>query len=284
MGELHCGDNLVLMRAQLADASIDLIYADPPFNSGKAYFATGDEHAAYDDRWRFDEGEFERAIANISLERLRAVLLALRSLIGASDALAYCVFLAPRIAEMKRVLRSTGSLYLHCDVRMSHYVRLMLDAVFGRECFHNEIVWAYRTGGAGKRHFSRKHDVILFYSASKQYTFHPQYERVRYAKPFFSAKQDEQGYYADVLLRDVWDIPAVINVSKDRTGYPTQKPMALLERIITASSNPGDVVLDPFCGSGTTLLAAQQLGRQWIGMDANAEAIEVCERRLGLSD
>lgn len=272
------------MRAHLADASVDLVYADPPFNSGKAYFATGDERAAYDDRWRFDESEFERALTRIQLERLRTTLLTLRDLIGASDALAYCVFLAPRIAEMKRVLKPSGSLYLHCDVRMSHYLRLMLDATFGHECFHNEIVWAYRTGGAGKRHFSRKHDVILFYSASKHYTFHPQYERVRYAKPFFSAKQDAQGYYADVLLRDVWEIPAVINVSKDRTGYPTQKPMALLERIITASSNPGDVVLDPFCGSGTTLLAAQQHARTWIGMDANEDAIAVCKRRLGMGD
>ena len=198
--------------------------------------------------------------------------------------MAYLVFMAPRLAEMQRVLKLTGSLYLHCDVRMSHYLRLLLDAAFGRENFRNEIVWAYRTGGAGKKQFSRKHDVILFYSASKSYTFHPQYERVRYAKPFFNAQQDEQGYYADVLLRDVWDIPAVINVSKERTGYPTQKPIELLERIIRASSNEGDLVLDPFCGSGTTLVAALALNRRALGVDANADAIEIARDRCQRSE
>ncbi len=282
---LYCGDNLALLREHIADASVDLIYADPPFNSGKAYFATGERQAAYDDRWRFDEAEFERTLASLHASRtmthaLPSALHALRSLIGDSDTLAYCVFLAPRIAQIRRVLKPTGSLYLHCDVRMSHFLRLLLDATFGRENFHNEIVWGYRTGGAGKKHFSRKHDVILFYSASKKYVFHPQYERVRYKKPFFNSQQDAQGYYADVIVRDVWEIPAVINVSKDRTGYPTQKPLALLERIITASSNPGDLVLDPFCGSGTTLAAAQKLGRRWMGMDANAAAIKICTDRL----
>ena len=163
-------------------------------------------------------------------------------------------------------------------------MRLLLDAAFGRENFRNEIVWGYRTGGAGKKQFSRKHDVILFYSASKAYTFHPQYERVRYAKPFFSAKQDEQGYYADVLLRDVWEIPAVINVSKQRTGYPTQKPIELLQRIIKASSNEGDLVLDPFCGSGTTLVAALALNRRALGVDANADAIAIARDRCQKSE
>ena len=277
-----CGDNLVLLRQYVADASVDLIYADPPFNSGKAYFgreASGEKHAAYDDRWRFDETEYEQALMSSPLA-VRSSLLALRTLIGDNDALAYCAFLAPRIVEMQRVLKPSGSLYIHSDVRMSHFVRLLLDAVFGRKHFHNEIVWGYRTGGAGKKHFSRKHDVILFYSVSKNYTFHPQYERIRYKKPFFSAKQDEQGFYADVIVRDVWEIPAVINVSKDRTGYPTQKPLALLERIVTASSNLNDLVLDPFCGSGTALVAAQKLGRRWLGLEANSDAIAICQKRL----
>ncbi len=182
------------------------------------------------------------------------------------------------------MLKPAGSLYLHGDPKMGAYLRLMLDALMGREHFRNEIVWAYRTGGAGKRHFARKHDVILFYTASDAYTFHPQKERVRYGKRFFDAQRDEQGYYTDVLMRDVWEIPAVINVSSERTGYPTQKPLALLERIVAASSNAGDVVLDPFCGSGTTLLAAQRLGRRWLGIDVNEDAVRLAKKRLAISD
>jgi DNA modification methylase len=282
---LFCGDNLDILRQHVPDASVDLIYADPPFNSGKAYFHTERKGAAaeYDDKWRWTEqvaANLQSLISNLQSPYSQS-LSSLFGLIGPGADMAYLVFLAPRLAEMQRVLKPSGSLYLHCDVRMSHYLRLLLDTAFGRENFRNEIVWAYRTGGAGKKQFSRKHDAILFYSASKKYTFHPQYERVRYARPFFSAQQDEQGYYADVLLRDVWDIPAVINVSKERTGYPTQKPLALLERIILASSNPGDVVLDPFCGSGTTLVAALTHDRAAIGIDANAQAIEIAMNRAG---
>jgi site-specific DNA-methyltransferase (adenine-specific) len=200
--------------------------------------------------------------------------------IGECAALAYCVALAPCLTQLQRVLKPTGSLYLHCDAKMSAYLRLMLDALFGRDNFRNEIIWAYRTGGTSKKHFSRKHDVILFYTASAEYTFHPRRERVRYRKRFFGAQQDEHGFYTDVLLRDVWDIPAVINVSSERTGYPTQKPLALLERIVAASSNAGDLVLDPFCGSGTTLVAAQKLGRGWIGIDVSEEAAQVTRARL----
>jgi site-specific DNA-methyltransferase (adenine-specific) len=205
---------------------------------------------------------------------------ALRRILGESGDLVYCAKLAESLSEMRRVLKPTGSLYLHCDVRMSHYLRLLSDALFGRARFRNEIVWAYRTGGAGKRHFARKHDAILFYTASDNYTFHPQRERVRYRKPFFGTQRDEHGFYADVFMRDVWEIPAVINLSAERTGYPTQKPMALLERIIRASSNEADLVLDPFCGSGTALLVAQRLGRRWIGIDISVEALRVARARL----
>jgi site-specific DNA-methyltransferase (adenine-specific) len=211
---------------------------------------------------------------------LSDALEALRCVLGEDKALAYCASLAPCLSELHRVLKPTGSLYLHCDVRMSAYLRLMLDALFGRANFRNEIAWAYRTGGAGKRRFARKHDAILFYTASDDYIFHPQRERVRYRKRFFSAQQDEHGFYADVLLRDVWEIPAVINVSSERTGYPTQKPSTLLERIVAASSNEGDLVLDPYCGSGTTLVAAQKLGRRWIGIDASEEAVKAARKRL----
>ena len=278
---LH-GDNVTLLRTHIPDASIDLIYADPPFNSGHAYYATGKKHEGprFHDAWKFDAEKYQAALDQSHPSAVGAIG-SLRAIFGDCDALAYCAALAPCLSELHRVLKNTGSLYLHCDAKMSAYVRLMLDALFGRANFRNEIVWAYRTGGAGKRQFARKHDAILFYAKSREYTFHPQYERVRYRKRFFGAKEDEHGFYADVLLRDVWDIPAVINVSAERTGYPTQKPLALLERIVRASSNEGDVVLDPFCGSGTTLVAAQRLGRRWIGIDANEEAVKVAGGRLG---
>ncbi|MFN4295157.1 MAG: DNA-methyltransferase [Thermoflexales bacterium] len=280
-GTIYCGDNVAVLRRHIPDRSVDLIYADPPFNSGHAYYATGKrrEGPRFRDSWRWDDEAYRRALAE-SPASLGGALEALRLVLGESSALAYCAALAPCLGELQRVLKDTGSLYLHCDVRMSHYLRLMLDALLGRERCRNEIVWAYRTGGAGKRHFARKHDVILFYTASDDYTFHPQRERVRYRKRFFSVQRDARGYYADVLLRDVWELPAVINVSAERTGYPTQKPLALLERIVAASSNVGDVVLDPYCGSGTTLVAAQKLGRRWIGIDANEEAVKVARARL----
>ncbi len=280
-GTIYCGDNVAVLRRHISDRSVNLIYADPPFNSGHAYYATGKrrEGPRFRDSWRWDDEAYQRALVE-SPASLAGALEALRLVLGESSALAYCAALAPCLGELRRVLKDTGSLYLHCDARMSHYLRLMLDALFGRERCRNEIVWAYRTGGAGKRHFARKHDVILFYTASDDYTFHPQRERVRYRKRFFGAQRDARGYYADVLLRDVWEVPAVINVSAERTGYPTQKPLALLERIVAASSNAGDVVLDPYCGSGTTLVAAQKLGRRWIGIDASEEAVWVARARL----
>jgi site-specific DNA-methyltransferase (adenine-specific) len=277
---LH-GDNVALLSDGIPTGSVDLIYADPPFNSGHAYYATGRRHEGprFRDAWRFDEERFQSALDR-SHPNVLGALLALRTALGACAALAYCAELAPCLTQLQRVLKPTGSVYLHCDVRMSAYLRVMLDALFGRAQFRNEIAWAYRTGGAGRRAFARKHDAILFYTSSDDYTFHPQTERVRYRTRFFGAQQDADGYYADVLVRDVWDIPAVINVSTERTGYPTQKPLVLLERIVAASSNPGDVVLDPFCGSGTALLAAQKLGRSWIGMDASEEAVKLSKQRL----
>jgi len=281
---LFCGDNVPILRAHLPAASVDLIYADPPFNSGHAYFATGKRHEGprFTDIWRWDGKTYEETLRTLPTA-LGDALRALRYVLGESSDLAYCVRLAKSLGEMQRVLKPTGSLYLHCDARVSHYLRFLLDALFGRARFRNAIVWAYRTGGVGKRHFARKYDVILFYTASDSYTFYPQRERVRYRKPFFGARRDEQGFYADVFMRDVWEIPAVINVSAERTGYPTQKPIALLERIIRASSNEGDWVLDPFCGSGTTLVAAQRLGRRWIGIDVNAEALRVARSRLAVA-
>jgi DNA modification methylase len=249
---LICGDNLEEL-AKLPKESVDLIYIDPPFFTHKQYEVIwGDEAEvrSYKDRW---EGGIEH----------------------------YISWLKPRVQAMYEVLRPTGSFYLHCDWHANAHIRIMLDEIFGEDNFQNEIIWAYRTGGATKKRWSRKHDTIYFYTKTNKYTFNSIKERIYYDKPFFSPQQDEQGrWYADVLPVDVWEIPAVINVSKERVGYPTQKPEALLEKIIRASSNKGDVVADFFCGCGTTVIVAQLLGRRWIGVDISPTAIKVIQRRL----
>jgi len=172
---------------------------------------------------------------------------------------------------MRRVLKDTGSIYLHCDPTASHYLKLLMDAVFGRMNFRNEVAWGYRTQGVAMRWWPRKHDTILFYTVGRTWTFAPQMERQIYAKPFRHTKIDEDGnYYVDTYRRDIWDHDDTrpqISQSPERLGYPTQKPLALLERIIKASSNEGDTVLDPFCGCGTTVHAAESLHRKWIGID-----------------
>jgi len=250
--KLICGDNLEEL-AKLPKESVDLIYIDPPFFTHRQYEVVWEDEAevrSYKDRW---EGGIEHFIG----------------------------WLKPRVRAMYEVLKPTGSFYIHCDWHVNAHIRIMLDEIFGEENFQNEIIWAYRTGGATKRRWSRKHDNIYFYTKSDKYTFNLTKERIYYDKPFFSPQQDEQGrWYADVLPVDVWEIPAVINVSKERVGYPTQKPEALLKRIIKASSNKNDVVLDAFCGCGTTIVVAQQLDRRWIGIDISPTAIKVIQRRL----
>ena len=252
LNKLICGDNLEEL-AKLPKESVDLIYIDPPFFTHKQYEVVWKDEAEvrnYKDRW---EGGIEHFIS----------------------------WLKPRVKAMYEVLKPTGSFYLHCDWHANAHIRIMLDEIFGEENFQNEIIWAYRTGGATKKRWSRKHDTIYFYTKSNKYTFNLTKERIYYEKPFFTSEKDEQGrWYADVLPVDVWEIPAVINVSKERVGYPTQKPEALLDRIIKASSNKGDVVADFFCGCGTTIAVAQQLGRRWIGVDISPTAIKVIQRRL----
>jgi site-specific DNA-methyltransferase (adenine-specific) len=190
--------------------------------------------------------------------------------------------MAVRLMPMRRVLADTGSIYLHCDPTASHYLKLVMDAIFGQNNFRNEIVWSYRTGGVSKKYWPRKHDIIFFYRNSAQYKHNPIQERVYYDKNFFSSQKDSEGrFYADVYVRDVWeDIKPLINVSKERHGYPTQKPLKLLERIITASSNEDDLVLDPFCGCGTAVHAAEMLGRRWIGIDISAFAVGLMRGRI----
>ena len=192
------------------------------------------------------------------------------------DMAAYLCFMAIRLLEMRRILKDDGSIYVHCDPTSSHYLKQLMDAVFDVANFRNEIIWTYGLGGSSPKRFSRKHDVILFYTKSNRYTFN---------KPQTPAtSQRLKGQMKGAT--DVWDIPSLNNMAKERTGYPTQKPLALYERIIAASTNEGDIVLDPFCGSGTTLLAAQRLGRKWIGVDSSPTALEdssgaAKDRRVG---
>ena len=195
--------------------------------------------------------------------------------------MSYVTYMAQRIIQMHRVLKDTGSLYLHVDPIASHYLKIVLDQIFGKDGFRNEIIWGYRTGGVSKQYWARKHDTILFYAKPK-YKHNAIKKRIYYDKKFFTTKvDDDDRYYADVYLRDVWDdIKPLINTSKERTGYPTQKPLALLKRIIRASSKEGDIVLDPFCGCATACVAAQQLGRRWIGIDIEEQATNLLIQRL----
>jgi site-specific DNA-methyltransferase (adenine-specific) len=205
--------------------------------------------------------------------------------------MAYLTYMAQRIIEMHRVLKSTGSLYLHCDPTASHYLKILLDEIFGKNCFKNEIVWGYRTGGVSKKWFARKHDVILFYSKTTEYLFHTQYylspQKYKYGyghKHGYELLEKDGRFYKKAICRDIWDdIESLGTLGKPNdplTGYPTQKPLALLHRIINASSNEGDIVLDPFCGCATTCVAAQQLGRKWIGIDIEKQSVKILIERL----
>ena len=288
---LYHGDCLDWMQ-RWPDESADLIYLDPPFNSSAGYdirseAGTGgtSRTRAFNDTWKWDEQAADR------LRRMRDdaghpagnAVAGLFHQLGESSMLAYLTYMTERLTEMGRLLKQTGSIYLHCDQTASHYLKIVMDGIFGASNFRNEIVWSYRTGGVSKRYWPRKHDVLLFYVKADAYKHRPLRERVLYDKPFFNAQFDEEGRpYADVYVRDVWDdIKPIINVSKERLGYPTQKPVALLERIIEASSSPGDMVLDPFCGCGTTIVAAENLGRRWAGIEVSGLAIDLIqERRL----
>ena len=201
---------------------------------------------------------------------------------------AFLCFMGVRMLEMKRVLREDGSIYLHCDPTAGHYLKELIDAVFGRKNFRNEIVWHYTGGGRSKTYFSRKHDTILLYSKGQRYTLNvdeirvPYKETSGYAESGITAKSGKK-YFPNpkgTPIDDVWDIPIINPLSKERTGYPTQKPIVLYERIIRASSNKSDIVLDPFCGCATTPVAAERLGRQWVGIDIWNKAHETIIGRL----
>lgn len=258
---IYEGDNLEIL-SKFPSNSIDLIYADPPFFSNKHYeviWKDGAEKRAFEDRWK---GGIEHYIA----------------------------WMEPRIREMHRVLKDTGSIYLHCDWHANAHLRILMDKIFGEKNFRNEIIWHYRTGGISKKWFGRKHDTIFFYTKTKKYKFNPIEVREYYKdiygdwfKPgLYDRKsgKDENGYFHFVYKDDVWEIPAVFNMSKEYAGYPTQKPESLLEMIIKASSNKNDIVLDPFCGCGTALVVAQRLNRRWVGIDISPTACKLMRKRL----
>lgn len=307
MNQLYYGDNLDVMR-DLPTESIDLIYLDPPFNSKKSYNflysqAIGkplpEEAVAFCDAWTLDEDK-EKQIREFELELKSSGadpdfikfwetwILTLRN--TNSQLLAYLVYMTVRLWEMKRLLKKNGNIFLHCDPTASHYIKVIMDGIFGHDSYRNEIIWGYKTGGASKRWFARKHDVIFFYAKSKNSYFKPQYYKSWQAKRYNYNKNypeyfddDEQRWYHLSITRDVWeDIQPLGTSSKERIGYPTQKPIALLERIIDAACPPDKdaVVFDPFCGCGTTLAAAEKLKKRWVGIDICLLATTAMEKRL----
>ena len=282
---IFTGDNLPIMRG-MNSASVDLIYLDPPFNSNANYAAPIGSKAAgaeFKDTWTLND------VDNAWLDLIETKYPALNRVIHAamtnSDK-SYLIYMAARLLEMKRLLKDTGSIYLHCDPTMSHYLKLVMDAVFGKANFRNEVVWHYQTGGVSQRRFGRKHDTVIFYSKTKDYAFYPNAVKVQRSEKSLERAKNPKGARISVsdtkkLATDVWvDIPAMNPMAVERTGYPTQKPLALLDRIIKASSNKGDVVFDPFCGCATTLVAADRLQRDWIGIDISGKAAELVVERI----
>jgi site-specific DNA-methyltransferase (adenine-specific) len=296
---LYYGDNLDVLRRYIKDETIDLIYLDPPFKSEQDYnvlFAeqNGSRAAAqikaFEDTWRWDQATAKSYQETVETgpQSVSQVMQAFYTFLGGSDMMAYLAMMAPRLVELRRRLKPTGSIYLHCDPTASHYLKLLMDAVFGPNRFGNEIVWSYRTGGVSKRTFARKHDTILFYTKSDPYLFNTQYYKSWQLKQYkytekYPEYYDEQKkmWYHLAVCRDVWeDINPIGTSAKERLGYPTQKPEALLERIIMTSSNEGDVILDPFCGCGTAIVVAEQLKRRWIGIDITHLAVALMKHRL----
>ena len=288
---LFHGDNLKFLRAMNSE-SVDLIATDPPFNKSRDFHATPDSLSAgakFQDRWTWERDVHEDWVDQIADDFPKVMQVIESARCAHSDGMgAFLCFMAVRLLEMRRVLKSTGSIYLHCDPTASHYLKLIMDAIFGRRNFVNEIVWCYKPGGASpKKYFSRKHDLIFWYSKSKNYLYNRQEEKSynRNHKPyrFKGAKEYENSegrWYTIVDMKDYWEIDMVGRTSSERTGYPTQKPLTLYERIVNATSNEGDVILDPFAGCATTLIAAERLNRKWVGIDIWDNAINAVQERL----
>ena len=270
--------------------TVHLIATDPPFNKNKDFHATPDSLAAgarFTDRWRWEEDVHSEWVDAIQDDwpAVWRVIEAARAASG-DDMAAFLAWLGVRLMEMHRILTEDGTLYLHIDHTAHAWVKALMDAIFGRRNFRNEIVWCYSGGGVPRKDFPRKHDTLLRYTKSDDYTFHT--ERKPYKENTQQVgKHSTYSGGADIDLErgtpvtDWWtDIPTVTGWNPERTGYPTQKPLALYERIISASSNEGDFVLDPFCGCATTPVAAERLNRQWIGIDHWDEAHQIVLNRL----
>jgi len=307
-----CGDCRDKMRQYIPDESVDLIYLDPPFFSGKDYDLIWDGDNRNTIR-SFEDTKFYKKVCGnpecgkdfpegylfcprcgTSVDKAKDV--------RKNDIEAYVGWLKVRLQECYRVLKPIGSIYIHLDWHAVHYIKVEMDEIFGYGNFQNEIIWHYGARATVRKSgLPRKHDTILLYSKSSEYTFNPIYRPYKDVDMKRYNKRDENGQYALIKRKrgdgtiyygksyvnengapetDVWDIPTMASTSKERLGYPTQKPEALLERIIKASSNPGDLILDPFCGCGTALAAAQKLGRRYIGIDAEMPACAVMQERL----
>ena len=279
------GDCLFVMKHDISQKSVDLIYLDPPFFTGKVQkgeWKPGDMQISYDDSKAFwSNKEIQENAPNWLKE------FAVREPKSHWHPFArYLYYMMERLQECKNVLKPTGSIYLHCDWRASHYLKMVMDDVFGYKSFRNEIIWCYTgPGSPGMRQFNRKHDIVLYYSKGEKWEFHPDRLPYKNGKPHnggFGEGLDPDFYMkkGGKIPEDWWsDIAVAVRSSRERLGYPTQKPVALLKRIIKASSNKGDIILDPFCGCGTALVAAHELDRSWIGIDINKEAFNVIRDR-----
>ena len=326
---LYYGDNLKVLREHIKDNSVDLIYLDPPFNSKADYNILFKEPTgkpseaqitAFEDTWHWTE-ETERTfqeIVEIAPANVVEMIRAFRQFVGNNDVMAYLTMMCIRLLELKRVLKDTGSIYLHCDPSASHYLKIVMDTIFGKKNFRNEIVWCYKSRPVSKRYFCKKHDIIFFYSKTNEYYFDWK-ANLQPLSPLTIKKykyEDEIGMYRlvgrgikgspiksakdvdpkweiehpelvvrDYLkegypLEDYWFINIINQSAKERLGYPTQKPEALLERIIKASADKDSIILDPFCGCGTTVAVAQRFKRNWIGIDITHLAINLIKLRL----
>ncbi|MCY4419492.1 MAG: DNA methyltransferase [Cytophagales bacterium] len=300
---LFHGDNLNFMRGMNSE-SVDLIATDPPFNKNKDFHATPDSLAAgasFQDRWSWQDDVHQEWVDQIEDDH-PALMHAIESARHAhSEGMgAYLCFMGVRLLEMHRLLKPTGSIYLHCDPTASHYLKAIMDAIFGEKNFRNEIVWCYTgPGSPGMRQFNRKSDTIFWYSKGKEWVFNKDEIRIPYKDPnqslrramsstgSFTKEEIEVNRKKGKIPENWWSSFALaVRSKKENTGYPTQKPIKLLERIIKASSNEGDIVLDPFCGCATTCVAAERLNRQWVGIDiwkkSHALIVKRAESEAGL--
>ncbi len=280
---LYTGDNLYIMNGMDSD-SVDLIYLDPPFNSKRTYSAPIGSQAAgvaFKDIWTWSDVDKECLDGLEQYPKLVEHIYSIKC-IHSEGMMSYITYMTQRIIQMHRVLKDTGSLYLHVDPTASHYLKIVLDQIFGKDNFQNEIIWYYKNSSRGRKRFAKSHDVILAYSKTKDFTFYADNVLVPFESGMTAWRMEKHGSEMPKgkVPDDVIIMPSLNTMAKERTGYPTQKPLALLHKIIEASSKEGDIVLDPFCGCATTCVAAQQLQRQWIGIDIEAKAADLLMQRL----